>query len=430
MRRAVAVVTAGLALLATGCSSGSASSSSGASSASAGASVSSEAAGPASPTAPAGPRVRLQQVAAGFTTPVGLVSPPAQPDRRLVIDQVGVVSELDARGGKFPAPFLDLRSRVVELYAGRDDERGLLGLAFHPGWQQNRRVFVFYTARPPAGSSIDHVNVLSEFAVRRDGAAVEPSSERVLLRSPQRQSSHAAGQLLFDASGRLLVFTGDALEGSAYAQNPRSLYGKVLRLDVDAAQRQVPQLLASGLRHPWRVSYDHPSERVLIAEPNFTSRHQEVNVLAAGANYGWQLDVAKQCYPEGARTADPTCLRDGSGRPLTPPAAEYGPDDGLIVSGAIVYRGSAVPALRGKLVLSEWGVGSTGRPIEGRLLSADVTAAPPWRVGPVTIDGGRPEAALLFWSLARDGRGELYVLAMRDRGNTPGGGMVLQVAGR
>lgn len=370
--------------------------------------------------------VGFQLVADGLTAPIGMVVPPGEPQRRLVVDQAGMVMELSADDQLAEQPFLDVSGKIVELNEQRDDERGLLGLAFHPQWQDNRRVFAFYTAEPPedADSAVDHVNVVSEFTVTEDGAGVDPNSEKVLLSFEQEGGSHAAGQLAFELEGTMLVFVGDGLDNDA-AQDPDSLFGKVLRLDVDSRQQPQPQIVASGLRHPWRLS--QYAGATLIAEPNFTARFQEVNVFEQGANYGWDLEIAEECYPLEPEPSDPSCGQGPGGERLTLPVAEYGGDLGLIISGARIYSGDDIPALQGQLIISEWGVSSAGRGTPGSLLIADASGNPPWRVSQLQTSDEATANGGMFWALGQDGEGELYVLTMDDIAPVPGDGAVYKL---
>lgn len=366
-------------------------------------------------------RVAFEPVASGLTLPVALVSPPGD-DRTLVVDAVGVVSELGADGAL--TAFADLRDRVLPLDPDSPDLRGLLGLAFHPDYAENGRAFVFRTRAPDPGSTgVDHVNVVSELRALPGGDGLDPATERVLLEVAQRQAVHSGGQLLFD-DGALLVFLGDGGERNAAAQDPGSLLGKVLRLDVDAPG-QAPWVEASGLRHPWRISHDAQTDQVLMAEPA-ADHEQEVNVLRAGANYGWDLEMPDSCLPSGGGTPPQACLRGPGGQELTLPAAEYERRLGYIVSGAHIYRGSAIPELTGKLVMSDLGQNTaTGQIVGGRINVADIDRDPPWPVQPAEITGPTPPG--LFWGMDTDADGELYVLTVAGTAPPAGLGAVYRV---
>lgn len=120
------------------------------------------------------------------------------------------------------------------------------------------------------------------------------------------QPSHAAGQLHVDDQGRLLLFLGDG-QDPATAQDPASPQGKVLRFDLGRPGVQ-PEVVASGMRHPWRISVDEPTGQLLFSEPNFTSQFQEVNAFTEGANYGWGQAVPTSCWGLTGNTPDPGCV--------------------------------------------------------------------------------------------------------------------------
>lgn len=379
--------------------------------------------------------IGLEQVATGLTTPVGIVSPPAEPERVFVVDAVGVVSEIGPEQAL--TTFLDLRDKVLDLSPDRTDDRGLLGLAFHPDYAANGRAFVFYTA-PPRASGQDHVNVLSELSALPDRSGLDPASEQVLLEVPQVFAVHSGGQLLFDQTGALLVFVGDGGDPNVNAQDPATLLGKVLRLDVDTQPGAAaaaadnppieggrPEVYALGLRHPWRVSADPETDRVLMSEPA-PGRFQEVNALAPAANYGWPLPMPAFCLPLPGDATTPACVTGPDGQDLTVAVAEYGPGLGDIVSGAHVYRGTAVPALDGLLVVSEWGQDAgTGQIVGGRVHVADATGDPPWTV--VETDFAPAFGRALIWGLDADGTGELYLLVMSGLASVEGDGSVLKI---
>lgn len=358
-------------------------------------------------------------MADGLTAPLSIVFSPDRPERRLVLDQVGTVRELTADGISGAEPFLDLRQQIVALHTSSDDERGLLGLAFHPDHGTTRRLVVFRTA-PASDPAMSHRNVLSEFRTDRAGRRVDVSTERVLWARDQREPSHAAGQVRFDDQGRLLLFLGDGQDGTAV--DPTSVMGKVLRFDL-TQRKPVPEIVASGLRHPWRLSYDAPTRQLLFSEPNFTSRYQEVNVFTEGANYGWGLEVPKSCWGATGTEPQPQCLTAAHGTALQPPVAEYGPGLGSIIAGAHLYRGTRLSGLTDRLVAADWGITDSGGKRGGRILYSAPGDGPPYRLQEAAITG-LPSSSLWFWSLARDSAGELYLMTMKSRGLRPGQGAV------
>lgn len=381
---------------------------------------------PAAATAtpePPPPRLTLELAADGLTAPIALVFPPDDPKRTLVVDQGGTVRELTDRGLAPGPAFLDLRKQIVELRTTSDDERGLLGVAFSPAYAEDRTVYAFRTAPVEVGGS--HRNVLSAYRTDTAGLRVDPGTERELWSAPQTQASHAAGQLWFDEQGRLLLFLGDG-QLPETAQNPVSTQGKVLRFDPSRPEAE-PEVLASGMRHPWRISFDEPTGQLLFSEPNFTAQYQEVNAFTEGANYGWGLAVPSNgCWPLGATTPDPGCLTSVDGKPLQPTVAEYGPDLGLIIAGAHIYRGSRLGALTDRLVAVDWGISNLGSAQGGRILVSGPVGQPPYRLQRAEFTGPK-DGRLWFWGLGRDSAGELYVMAMGTRAPVPGQGAVYRI---
>ena len=403
---------------------------------------------PASPTplgtddSPTGPpeAVGLEPLATGLDSPVDVAFAPAA-DRRYVLEQPGslLVHESD---GIRDEPFLDLTDAVE--YGG---EKGLLGVALHPGFAENRRLFLRYSAPRRSGtpSSYSHTFVLSEFEATADGRRARRDSERVLLEIPEPQANHNAGSLAFGPDGFLYVGVGDggnqgdqgpghvddwydAVGGGNGQDVTENLLGSVLRIDVDGDPREgesyaVPddnplvgregldEQYAWGFRNPWRLSFD--GDDLYVADVG-QSDYEEVSLVERGGNYGWNVKEGTHCYDAGScpdRT--PSNVRDGE--PLVDPIIEY-PHSGAAVSGVsviggYVYRGSALPGLRGRYVFADLGAGGrlfrASRRDGGRLWSTSVL--------PVAGD----DAALLdrVYSFGRDADGEVYVLGSgRDDG--------------
>jgi glucose/arabinose dehydrogenase len=218
-------------------------------------------------------------------SPVGLAAPPDGSGRLFILDQIGAVRIVDADGMLLPAPFLNLADRMVPLAvegAFSYDERGLLGLAFHPDYATNGRFFVFYTA--PKGADqpdeFDSESHISEFHVGADPNVGDPASEQVLLRIGKPQSNHNGGQLAFGPDGFLYISTGDGggANDTGDGHNPAigngqdktTLLAKILRIDVDSGSpyglppdnpfladpTARPEIYALGTRNPWRFSFD------------------------------------------------------------------------------------------------------------------------------------------------------------------------------
>ena len=178
------------------------------------------------------PRVRLELVAEGFTSPVALVDPRDGSHRLFVLDQTGLIWIL-SKGKRLEQPFLDLRERVIELNSFYD-ERGLLGLAFHPDFAANGRFYVSYSGHLQSGLSPDewdHTTYISEFTVSADDPDLaDPESERILLAIDKPGYNYEAGHLAFGPDGYLYIATGDsvhdpATEAGQFAQDTSSLLG-------------------------------------------------------------------------------------------------------------------------------------------------------------------------------------------------------------
>ncbi len=369
---------------------------------------------------------------------MGLVSPGDGSGRDFVLDQTGLILTLrDAE--LLPEPFLDLTDRLVRLNP-EYDERGLLGLAFHPDFATNGRFFVYYSALATSGGSDDHDNVLSEFRVEASGERADPGSEREVLRFGHPQPNHSGGGLGFGPDGHLYLGTGDGGgRGDAdvghspggNAQDPTRLLGKVLRVDVDAAQNQDPEIYALGFRNPWRLGWEPAGDRRLLVSDVGFGRYEELDVVEQGGNYGWRVREGRHCLD----LADPlaelaTCPdTDATGKPLIDPILEYSHQEvGLAIVGGYVYRGSEMPDLRDRYVFGDWSADwQTNTPTpRGSLLVAD--PRPPgsaWTWERLTIAGGLNQ---FVTGLGEDSVGELYVMTRRETGPFGGSGVVYRIA--
>ncbi|HEY7179193.1 MAG TPA: PQQ-dependent sugar dehydrogenase [Gaiella sp.] len=290
---------------------------------------------------------RLVTVARGFASPVLATQAPGEPQRLYVVEQPGRIRVVE-RGKVKPGAFLDVRSLV--LYGG---EQGLLGLAFSPSYVRDHTFYVDYTARPDGATKIVRYR-------SRNGRAV-PGSAQQILRIAQPYANHNGGNIVFGPDGRLWVGMGDG--GSAgdpenRAQNPDSLLGKMLRLDVRRA-RPTPEIFALGLRNPWRFSFDRKTKDLWIGDVGQGSI-EEIDHVPRGTpgqiNFGWDVFEGHSSFEDKAL---------GPGR-LVQPVAEYTHDAGCSVTGGYVYRGNVVPALNGRYVFGDycsgtiWSMPATG----------------------------------------------------------------------
>ncbi|MFB6160647.1 MAG: sorbosone dehydrogenase family protein [Haloferacaceae archaeon] len=385
--------------------------------------------------------VGVERVAAGFDAPVGVEFPAGVDGRAYVVDQSGRVTVV--RDGE-RSTFLDVRDRMVSLDGY--DERGLLGLAFHPDFPDAGRCFVRYSAPPREGTpdGYSHTFVLSEFAATPDAA--DPASERPLLEIPEPQSNHDAGAVAFGPDGHLYVGVGDgggandsgpghvedwyeAVPGGNGQDVTANLLGSVLRIDVDGESGDRPygvpddnplvgregldEQYAWGLRNPWRFSFDPAGSRIDGAPDLYVAdvgqnRYEEVSLVGKGWNMGWNVREGTHCF-----RADDCPSETPDGDPLRPPIVEYAHDgddvNGVAVIGGYRYRGDAL-SLAGAYVFADWRA-------QGRLFVATPAETGLWPATPVPLDGSVGQYVLGF---GRDPTGELYVCTS-DRGSPSGG---------
>lgn len=405
--------------------------------------------------APPGPtRVGLSQVATGLVSPLTLTTAGDGTDRLFVVDQAGRV-RIIAGGVLDPVPFLDVTSRMVALDPSYD-ERGLLGLAFHPDYAENGRFFVYYSAplRPGAPAGYDHTATISEFAVSQlDPDVADASSERKVLQIEKPQANHNGGTLLFGPDGYLYISMGDgggANDNEAghasigNGQDLRSLLGKILRIDVDGEMPYaIPpsnpfvgedaryEIYAYGFRNPYRMSFDSGGSRSLLVGDAGQELFEEVSSVRAGGNYGWRIKEGTHCFDPGNPDVPPAeCPSKGlNGDRLVDPVIEYPHSGagarGIAVIGGHVYRGSAVPALRGKYVFGDFT--RTFAPPDGSLFVAKQKGQL-WPVEDAIIETN-PSGRLGHYLLGfgQDDAGELYVLTRDVSGPTGATGSVFAI---
>jgi glucose/arabinose dehydrogenase len=391
------------------------------------------------------PRVGLELVAEGFASPVALVDSKDGSHRLFVVDQTGLIWIL-LNGKRIEKPFLDLREQVVELNS-LYDERGLLGLAFHPDFAANGRFYVSYSAPLQSGLSLnewDHTTYVSEFTVSADDANLaDPDSERVLLAMDKPGYNYEAGHIAFGPDGYLYIATGDsvhdpATEAGKYAQDTSSLLGKILRIDVngtaDTGQNYLipannpfvsgaglPEIFAYGFRNPYSFSFDttpsartsqdksfDPSAseapRLFVADVG-QAMMEEVNLVEVGGNYGWPIREGLTCFnPQNWSHPLESCSTAGLSEPIIAYTHE---GDLSAVIGGMVYDGKALTELTGGYVFGDWGRGN------GRLF----VAVPPnlglgtWKITEIQIQTpGNQSGIGQLLGIGQDENGELYLL--------------------
>ena len=327
------------------------------------------AAPPPPPPPPPAPAVEVAELARGFARPVAIRH--AGDERLFVVEQRGRIRIVQSNGSVRSTAFLDIRHRVDAT----GSEQGLLGLAFHPRFTENRFFYVYYTVDTGAGSDRSRV---SRFQVSpSDRNRAWPATERVLLEFAQPFANHNGGDLHFGRDGHLYIASGDgggAGDPQNNAQNPRTLLGKILRIDVDGGGRRpdcnllagdrygIPwsnafadgsggrgcdEIYASGLRNPWRMSFDRANGDLWIADVG-QSRAEEVSRIRAGTAGG--LNLGWRCFESDRPYNDSGC----SGVYYLPIHVAPHSEGYCSITGGFVYRGARSPSLRGRYFYSDF----------------------------------------------------------------------------
>jgi len=346
---------------------------------------------------------KLVQVANGFTTPLDIQQPDDTTNRLFVVEQNGHIQIILSNGTRAATPFLDVTGRAGFTSGG---ETGLLGLAFHPNYKNNRRFFVNYTRN----NATQLQTVIAEFTASSTNSNFsDPTTENILFTVNQPFSNHNGGGLAFGKDGFLYIGLGDGGSGGdplGNGQNTNTLLGKMLRIDVDSAHAPglnyaIPpgnpfatsggraEIWLFGLRNPFRFSFDSVTGDLWIGDVG-QDRFEEVDHLTAaqgGANLGWNIMEGTHCFSPSTG-----CPMAG----LTSPVFDYDHSQGdETVIGGHVYRGTKAPALAGLYVFGDF--------ISGRMWTLTQSGSTFTRTSLFTV------AANDISSIGQDQLGELYV---------------------
>lgn len=407
-------------------------------------------------------KLELKLLASGLTAPIHLEELPDGSGRFLVVQQDGLVKLMGADGSVQPTPVMDLRSRMLPV-ANDFEERGLLGFALHPQFAKNGRFFVSYSAplRDTAPQNWNYTRRISEFTAKTGNTvSVDLQTERVLLALDWPSRKHNGGAMAFGPDGMLYIGMGDSgashgigkwvvweafnvpAEGllwDALAQDRHSLYGKILRIDVDRGfpgyaipagnplntSQGRPEIWAWGFRNPYRIAFDSNGSGDLYVTAIAETLWEAAYKVTGPGNFGWPLMEATHCVDRlKPRQPPKDCNPKGSeGEPLEMPVVEYAnmqtnhPDStlgvkgvGTAITGARMYRGKKIPSLQGKLVVADWS--ASFKQASGQLFVATPTAEKqtPWPLDKVV----QIESRII--SLAQDRSGEIYVLTHEGMG--------------
>jgi glucose/arabinose dehydrogenase len=328
--------------------------------------------------------------------PTAIVEPAAGPRGLVVAQQKGRLFRLSETGTA--TQILDITDRVQG-----GGEMGLLGVAFHPKWPEDPRLFVNYTFKDRAGL---HTRIAS-FRTPDGGITLDAASEVAVLTFDQPWSNHNSGPLAFGPDGMLYAAVGDGGSGGdprGTGQRRDDLLGSILRLDIERPPYAIPpdnpfvglpgvrgEIWAYGLRNPWGMHFDGPT---LWWADVGQDAWEEVDKGVAGGNYGWNIREGNHCFEAIVCSSD-----------FVAPVAEYSHEVGRSVTGGFVYRGPSIPRLDGKYIYGDF--------VTGRFFA-------------VGTEGGEPdrlvESEIHPSTFGRDREGRMYI-------GDYGSGAILRVGG-
>jgi glucose/arabinose dehydrogenase len=404
--------------------------------------------------------IGVELIVEGLTAPIDLADPHDGSGRLFIVEQQGVVSILTDEGVLAETPLLDLRPRLLDL-KNDFEERGLLGFALHPDFANNGRLYVSYAAtlRESAPSGWNYTRRISELTLNPDSESVDLGTERILIELDWPSRKHNGGGLAFGPDGFLYIGLGDGggahgvgeeviwsafdvpanqLYWDRLAQDTTSLFGSILRIDVDegfpgygipasnpfVGKSGLDEIYAFGFRNPYRIAFDSLGRGDFLVTAIAETLWEAIYLVDRPGNFGWPIREGTHCVDRTAPRSPPEdCPRHGvDGSPIQEPIVEYPnmqvmhPDTlmaalgaettgvGTAVVGGRIYRGSALPNLVGKLVFADWSA-AFEKP-SGQLFLA--TPPTSWRALWPFEKLAELETRII--SVAEDADGELYVL--------------------
>jgi glucose/arabinose dehydrogenase len=347
-----------------------------------------------------GTAYRWVEVVNGLSRPLYATNSGDGSNRLFVLEQTGRIWVVE-EGQLQTAPFLDLAPIISQepMNPANYSERGLLGLDFHPNYAENGQFFVHY-------SDLNGDTVIARYSVSADDPNVaDPNSGEIILTQTQPYPNHNGGQIEFGPDGYLYIGLGDGgsqADPQNNAQNPNTLLGKILRIDVDGGEPYsnpadnpyasgggLPEIWALGFRNPWRFSFDRETGDLYIADVGQFA-WEEISFVPAdspgGLNFGWKGYEATHVFdPNISLPADAVL-----------PIAEYGHNEGCSVSGGYVYRGESLPELQGTYLFGDW--------CSGKVWATRQDEAGNWQTS-AFMETGRQIS-----SFGEDDSGELYLV--------------------
>jgi glucose/arabinose dehydrogenase len=367
---------------------------------------------------------QLDRVARGFKSPTVLTHSGDGSNRLFVADLTGQIYVIE-NGDLQPEPFLDISEEMVKVNPIYD-ERGLLGLVFHPEFENNGRFFVYYSA-PKSGEGIDHESIIAEYQVSEEINIADPDSEQIIMRIDQPESNHNGGQLAFGPDGYLYIGLGDG--GGAgdqhseigNGQDINTSLGSVLRIDVNnETPYGIPEdnpfvgidgldeIYAYGFRNPYRFSFDMQTNRLFLADVG-QDEWEEIDIVEKGGNYGWR--ILEGTHPYDLSLAD---ILGFDIETLNKTIHEYSHSVGKSIIGGYVYRGSLSINLEGKYVFADWS--KNFMLPRGKLYYLEEIVPNTWQRFEFKLTNDKPLKRFIL-GLGEDENGELYLLTTRTPGS-------------
>lgn len=380
--------------------------------------------------------VKLEKIASGFKSPAVLTNAGDGSNRLFVADLNGKIYVIE-NDNKLSKPFLDLSDKIVNLNPIYD-ERGLLGLTFHPDYENNDRFYVHYSA-PKQGSGIDHESIIAEYLVSSENPNIaDPNSEKIIMSIDQPESNHNGGQLEFGQDGYLYIGLGDG--GGAgdqhgtigNGQDINTLLGSVLRIDVDGGspyivpadnpfvgEEGLDEIFSYGFRNPWKFSFDRSTGELYLADVG-QDKYEEIDIVENGGNYGWRIMEGRHFYDKDLAELLGISLED-----LEFSIHEYTHDLGKSIIGGYVYRGAQSPDLVGKYVFGDWSTEFMSP--RGKLYYLEEIEPDIWKRYEFKLRNDKPLKRFIL-GFGEDEDGEIYVLTTKTPGSLLRSGEVWHIA--
>jgi glucose/arabinose dehydrogenase len=424
--------------------------------------------------------VRLRPVATGMGAPDYGISPPGDLDRLFVIEQAGQLRILQ-NDVLQPGAALDMQPLIGTSHnpTSANDERGFLGLAFHPGFNNDAspgfRTLYTYASQPnaeaptypvPNAATQNYKLVVNEWKMSATNPnVVDPTTRREIFSVGKNANNHNGGTITFGPDGYMYLAIGDGgnardvgpshIEPGGNAQNLTTPLGKMLRIDplnpsltassadpissngqyripvsnpFDAAG-QVPEMYAYGLRNPYRFAFDRLNGELILADVG-QGNIEEIDRITIGGNYGWAVKEGDFLFDRatGSVGTPPTGNRSpGSPAGLIDPISgpggtlEYDHGDGISITGGFVYRGSAIPELFGKYVFGDLAIRTSPSRVDGRLFYADLQMGTINEFLIPQFANDQLPNGLTVHGFGEDGNGEIYAMVTNTPPNGTGG---------